>query len=305
MKSEPVIQIDFPGIFSSVQDSGREGFRHLAIPKSGFLDPDAARLANFLVGNESGIPAIEIIGGTFQVTVLQDIDLGICGADIRVTKNSEPINPMVTLATKKGDSITVTGHVSYLAIPSGFQNLQEHFGSTATYPLARLGGLDGLPLKKGVELFGSSFKARKRLIPSEINPKMSGLIRIIKGPEFHQMAMGLIAKNWTVSNDSSRVGMRLLGNNVPLSKGEMNPVPVFPGTIQLTPSGQPIVLLADAQTTGGYPRVAQVIQADMPRLGRLLIGGSIKFTFVEINEAKDILRRKNAFIKHALEKSHT
>ncbi len=286
----------------SIQDGGRVGFRHLAIPRSGFLDADSARLANFLVDNEFNTPTLEIIG-SFQFTVLSDLQLGISGAEVQVERNSQPIEYHKTIEAHTGDTFNIKGHVSYLAVPDGIQQGRNHFDSVSTYPMAKLGGLDGEYLKKGIILKAASRKVTQRLLPSEIIPKRDGHFRVLKGPEFQEPMEEFSNLSCKVSADSNRVGIKLTGHNWESAREEMKPVPVFPGTIQLTSSGQPIVLLADGQTTGGYPRIGQVIEADLPRLGRMITRGSIKFTFVEINEAKDILHRKIAFIKHALEKS--
>lgn len=299
--SSPII-IKNSGMLSSIQDSGRIGFRRLAIPQSGFIDPDSALLANYLVNNTANTPTLENIGGyTFKITC--PCSLGIFGTNAVVLKNGTPISLGRTIEAQEDDQFVIKGGVSYLAVPGGFLKTNLHFKSRSTYPLAKLGGIQGKYLEKGSRLEFSNSERSESVIPSDLFPQNHDRIRIIQGPEFQGSEKEFSDLRWSISSASNRVGIKLEGNSWPRSQDEMKPVPVFPGTIQLPPSGQPIILLQDAQTTGGYPRIGQIIKADLPRIGRMITGGTIKFTFVEISEAKDILERKNAFIKYALEKS--
>ena len=299
-----ILEIIQSGIHSSIQDAGRLGQRSYAIPQSGCLDSRSQHLANYLVGNTRDSPVVEIIGGRFECKILAEANLGIVGSELKV--NGVPKLIDKTIRIQRNDVIQVEGSgLSYLAISGGVQG-QMHFGSVSTYPLAKLGGLNGKVLKKGDRLFASSslFSETKQL-PERVLPKFlkNQIIRILKGPEFDRLVikgLDFEERNWETSPKSNRMGIRLDGEILKTKQEEMVSVPTFLGTIQLTNEGLPIVLMNDAQTTGGYPRIGQVIKADLPRLARMILGGSIKFKFVDISEARYILNQKEAFLKHAL-----
>jgi len=298
-----ILEIIQPGVYSSVQDAGRFGQRGYAIPQSGCLDSGAQYLANHLVGNSSDEAVVETIGGRFECRILEAVSLGIVGSAAKVNGTARLLNE--TIFVQENDVIQIEGsELSYLAISRGITG-QSHFGSVSTYPLAKLGGLNGNLLKKGdrISTMAGAMPERKQL-PEQVLPKLqkAQVIRILKGPEFERLAIessDLEERNWKISPQSNRMGIRLAGDVLKTKQAEMTPVPTFPGTVQLTNEGLPIVLLNDAQTTGGYPRMGQVIRADRPRLARMILGGSIKFKFVDIFEARYILKQKEAFLKHA------
>lgn len=301
-----ILEIIQPGIHSSIQDVGRFGQRSYAIPQSGCLDSRAQHLANYLVGNSADEAVIEIIGGRFECKFLSDTILGIVGSEVKVSVNGEPQLMDETIYIQQNDILRIASSgLAYLAISGGIEGV-SHFGSISTYPLAKLGGLNGDLLKKGDRLSATSSPTNKpKHFPEHVRPKTlkNQLIRIFKGPEFVQLLMktsDFEERSWGISSQSNRMGIRLKGAILKAHKKEISPVPTFPGTIQLTNEGLPIVLMNDAQTTGGYPRLGQVIKADIPRLARMILGGSIRFKFVDISEARYMLNQNKTFLNHAL-----
>ncbi|MEQ9230477.1 MAG: biotin-dependent carboxyltransferase family protein [Cyclobacteriaceae bacterium] len=299
MSGVEVLKILNPGVHATLQDGGRVGFREYAIPMSGCLDSYSQKLANYLVGNPAQSPVIEIIG-QFKCEILNEIEMGVCGLGAKILINGEPAEADKTLFCSAKDLVEVRGKLAYMAVNGGFTG-QMHFGSISTYPLARLGGLDGRLLAKGEVLIAMrKSESVIRKIPIELLPKQPEIIRVIKGPEFEGDESAFEKLSWSVTSSSNRMGLRLSGNTWNTKRKEMNSVPVFPGTIQLPSDGRPILLLSDAQTTGGYPRIAQVVKADMSRAGRLIAGGQIRFKFVTIDEAQHIFHKQESFINHAL-----
>lgn len=294
-----LMRINSPGIISSIQDHGRKGFRHLAIPQSGFLDSYSASLANYLVGKTPGAEAIEIIGGTFKCTFLTAMNISVAGVSTRLQVNGQDHEILQQIAVSSGDELSIRGELTYLGIGAHLE-ADKHFGSVSTLPSVHLGGIQGTYLSKNQHLSGQPTKVNPAYLSKDLAPRKTSLIRVLKGLEFEGDTDQFEEKKWSISTASNRIGLRLQNNDWYQDPLEMISVPVFPGTIQLPPSNQPIVLLNDAQTTGGYPRIAQVIAADLPRIGRLIAGGSIRFKFVGINEAREIYTRQSTFIKHVL-----
>ena len=302
-----VIEIIQPGIHASIQDNGRFGQRNFAIPQSGCLDQVSAYLANHLVGNSYEKAVIEIVGGRFEGLILEAVSLAVVGAGVTVWLNQKLISNQRTIQAKKEDIIKIESHgLSYLAVSSGLKG-QQNFRSISTYAMAGLGGLDG-DILKGGDRARAHFVIQNNTseLPEQVMPKTSAdpLIRIVKGPEQDRLLITdreFEVRKWRISPKSDRMGIRLEGEALQSKQSEMNSVPTFPGTIQLTNEGLPIILMNDAQTTGGYPRIGQVVQADLPRLARMILGGTIRFKFVDISEARYILTKKEAFLKHGLD----
>jgi biotin-dependent carboxylase-like uncharacterized protein len=299
-----VLEVLQAGTYGSVQDKGRIGFRSFAIPQSGCLDPKMQKIANYLAGNESEAPVLELIGGRFVFKCLNPIMIAIVGIGQTLFLNNNKIDSSETIQLNTSDELIVETQLTCVSI-AGTLLVKEHFDSCSTYPLA---GLGGRLLKKGYEIEAqpksiSARSIKKGMIPLASTPTV---IRVVKGPEWDMVELepsDFIQSHWEVSKNSNRIGMRLSGPRIEMSQVEMKSVPTFVGTIQLPPDGQPIVLMNDAQTTGGYPRIGHVIKADLPRLARLMMGGTIRFKFVTIEEARYIFQHQQAFIKYELKQS--
>ena len=285
--------------YSSIQDSGRFGFRSFAIPQSGCFDYQMHSTANYLVANKYDDPCIELIGGKLTARCLATFQIGVAGINVNVRVNNQLVDLLSTINLTAGDELEIQGSLAYISI-AGSLIVKRHFESASTYPLAELGAPI---LKRGHKIEVVTNRINPRSIKHDQIPTEGKfeIIRLIEGPEWDFVSLNSVdfeKINWKISNQSNRIGIRLLGESLNISGKEMPSVPTFPGTIQLPPDGQPIILMNDAQTTGGYPRIGQVIKADLPRLARLMMGGTIRFKFVTIPEARYIFERQQSFIKH-------
>lgn len=307
-ESGSVLLITTPGLMTTVQDMGRHGYGRFGVPISGALDEGALRWANLLVGNEPNAAALEItlLGPTFTVVGTQSLVLALTGADCGATLNGAAISPWRSFRCTPGDTITLggckVGARAYLAISGGIA-VQPALGSRSTDLLSQLGGIDGRALRAGdrVPLSPPVELPPLRAIPDTKIPRHepAPTLRVILGPQDDRIATDALATflsaPYTISNESNRMGARLLGPALTfrtdspgadiLSEG------IATGAIQVPAQGQPIILLAGHQTTGGYAKIATVIGADLWRLGQAAPGSSISFRTVTIEEAREALRQ--------------
>jgi len=298
------------GLLTTLQDLGRVGYQHLGIPVSGALDPVSLAAANLLVGNPAATAALEIAyqGPSLRVEA-DSVRIALAGADAPIERLAAPddgspqrLAMLESTRLERGDQIRIgafTG-VLYLAAEGGF-DVPAVLGSRSTLVRAGIGGLNGRPLQAGDRLPLCRPRASEveevRLSALDLTPPAS--FRIILGPQddyFTPAALRLIEQaSFTVTPASDRMGMRLDGPRLEHNKG-YNIVSdgIAPGTVQVPGNGLPIVLLADRQTTGGYPKIATVISADLPALGRLTPGATVRFRSVNIEEAEAARRQQAA-----------
>jgi antagonist of KipI len=276
-----------PGLLATVQDAGRIGWRHLGVAQCGALDGTAAMLANHLVGNDPGEAVLEL---TLQGPALRferAVRLAICGARVLARFECEDGNRSVV---ESGRHATLPpgvlrignlrdGARAWLAFAGGI-DVPVALGSRSTDLRGGFGGFEGRALRSGDELKlrappGISC-ARPRMPKWWVDPHFDerGLpIRYIPLPS----TLALDGRAWQVSARSNRQGLRLEGAALEGPRSEGISAPVAPGTVQCPPDGKPIVLLADAQTVGGYPRLGHVISADLPRLAHVCPGEIVRF----------------------------
>jgi 5-oxoprolinase (ATP-hydrolysing) subunit C len=276
-----------PGLLTTVQDAGRIGWRHLGVAQCGALDGTAAMLANHLVGNDPGEAVLEL---TLQGPALRferAVRLAICGARVLARFECEDGNRSVV---ESGRHATLPpgvlrignlrdGARAWLAFAGGI-DVPVALGSRSTDLRGGFGGFEGRALRSGDELKlrappGISC-ARPRMPKWWVDPHFDerGLpIRYIPLPS----TLALDGRAWQVSARSNRQGLRLEGAALEGPRSEGISAPVAPGTVQCPPDGKPIVLLADAQTVGGYPRLGHVISADLPRLAHVCPGEIVRF----------------------------
>lgn len=292
------MRIVAPGLLTTVQDAGRFGWRHLGIAQCGALDPMAATLANRLVGNAAGEAVLELSlqGPTLQLD--RPVRLAICGARVLARFDSgsgsgsgkamtvEAGRPVELPAGVLRVGALRDGARAWLAFAGGI-DVPTMLGSRSTDLRGGFGGFSGRALRAGDELAlrdPPTIACRHVRMPRWwIDPDADerGMpIRYI--PSQRSGDARLDGRAWRVSSRSNRQGARLegsmLGGSAPeLERDEEISAPVAPGTIQLPPDGQPIVLLADAQTMGGYPRLGHVIAADLHRLAQLRPGDDVRF----------------------------
>lgn len=304
-------QVIKSGFHDSFQDLGRIGFRKYGIPQSGAMDFWAYQWANWLVGNELNAPTIEMTfkGGSFLF--LKNACIAFTGADMNIELDGQSIPNYQSIFIKKGSTIKCNyaqkGVRTYMAI-KGICNISEAFGSYSTYTYAKFGGNNGQLLKKGdaIEFNFDDKKFKNRKMPARCLPIYNNkIIRIIKSTEWNYLTSPneYLNQNYQITNESNRMGIRLKGQKIQqIQTDEMTSSGTNIGTIQLLPSGQLIVLMNDGQTTGGYPRIANVIRADLGRLAQISPNSLVRFRVVNMAEARAIFDYKMAIF--AKETSH-
>jgi biotin-dependent carboxylase-like uncharacterized protein len=300
----PVLKVVSSGFHSTIQDEGRRGYQHVGVPVSGALDRDGFMLANALVGNAKGAaclevigsgPEIEVVASSVRIALVGSGGLDVGGRDGRLVRSGQ------TTRLAKGETARVrldgVAFCSYLAIEGGFE-VPLCLNSRSTYTRAGFGGLDGRPLRSGDILHGASddVVARDEVALREPRDlRFDQPIRAVLGPQdrhFTEAAIEqFLSATYTVTAASDRMGFRLAGSLLEHKDG-YNIVSdgIVAGSIQVPGSKLPIVLMADAQTTGGYPKIATVISADLPRLGVRGAGRAVRFQSVSREEAERIRR---------------
>lgn len=306
--SQGMIEILQPGMGTTVQDQGRAGHRHEGIPLSGWLDAPLAEAANALVGNAGGEAVLELRGMGTELRIKSGpVRIALTGAigakwltqDGTVT--SLPAWQSATLQT--GDRLTLgiaeTG-CAYLAVASGLQ-LPTQLGSRSSYWRAGLEGLQGRAFRPGDVLPCSTWTASD--FREWRSPKpwthIAGPIRVILGPQQDHFLPESIAafqnEEWEATVEQDRMGLRLRGTalaHISAAATDIVSDAVTPGAIQVPANGQPIVLLADGQTVGGYPKIATVISADLPKLAHLKPGSRLRFQCVTAAQARQALQEQ-------------
>ena len=302
------LEVITPGLMTSVQDRGRFGFQALGISVSGALDPDGFDLANALAGNEAGTGALEIrmLGPTLEVTAESvTVALAGTGAGIEVmSPEREMISACRSVTFRKGQVFRIgaigDSAVCYLAVHGGF-DLPDVYGSQSTCMSAGFGGFHGRILEKGDCLplrKAAAESVSQRILRRPPEPDSSPVIRVIAGPQDDYFSAAGIetffGTGYTVSQAVNRMGMRLEGAAVAHEKGfNIASDGIVRGAIQVPGNGLPIILMADCQTTGGYPKIATVISSDMPKLGRMMPGADIRFKAVSVGEAEAVARERH------------
>ncbi|MCY6369190.1 biotin-dependent carboxyltransferase family protein [Clostridium ganghwense] len=312
------IEIKNPGLLTTIQDLGRYGFRKYGVIVSGAMDSFAHRMANIMVGNEEGEGTLEITLMGPEILINKDTLISICGADLSPKINDISISMWRPIYVKKGSILSFGksnhGTRTYVAF-AGFFNIEKIMGSKSTYLRAEIGGYEGRQLKRGdiLELKELSNRALEIInnIAGNINeygfaypnwfisPKIlpsysnSPTVRIIRGGEFNyfneQSKESLFQNKFLITPQSDRMGYRIKGESIELKESlEMISEAVALGTIQVPADGNPIILLADRQTTGGYPKIGQVISVDIPVVAQLKPGDSISFCEVSLEEAQKL-----------------
>lgn len=280
------------GPLSLVQDLGRHGLRHLGIARGGALDTLALRRANALLGNAPGAAALELVAGPLELRCARDAWFALCGAEFEITLDGRPLRSEWRWPMRAGQLLRVQGPLrgqrGLLAFDGGL-DLPLELGARATDLRAGFGGLQGRALKRGDRLplgTARTLHGVRGLRAPECEPQL----RLLPGPELALMSAAarkrFWAQDWTISPQSDRMGARLLGESLAArALPELPSHAVVPGLVQLPPGGQPIVLLTDAQTTGGYPRLGCVIEADLWKLAQWRPGQALRFVESTLDEA--------------------
>lgn len=289
------IKVIRPGMLTTVQDMGRRGMRRTGLAGGGAMDKFALRLANLIVGNQGNEPGLEMTMTGAELEFSADMLIAVAGADMGGLANAIPTRVAAGERVKFGAA--QTGCRTYLAVAGGLQ-VESVLGGRGTDLRAELGGLEGRALQSGDML---EARAVKRSICGRwsVSPRLlpdygsSPEVRVLPGEEMEEFDHSLYDREFTISPQSDRMGIRLEGREL-LRKTESDLISaaVTPGTVQVPPDGGPIVLMADAQTIGGYPRIAQVVQADLPLLAQLRPGDRVRFTEIDLPEAHRVLMKR-------------
>jgi biotin-dependent carboxylase-like uncharacterized protein len=305
-----MIVVQKPGVLASVQDLGRHGHRQLGICPGGALDVLALTLANRLVGNADGAAGLELTMGGCELRFEADTRIALTGDDFSAQLDGVPLWPCWSVPVTAGQTLRLMGANSagakkaglrsWLAVAGGI-DVPPVLGSRSTDLKAGFGGHEGRALRKGdrLPLGASRLDAAQRARrpfglrgpdwgPEEDDAAIA--LRVLPGPEFEQFTLAardvLWGEPWRITSQSNRMGSRLAGTELRRKRsGDMLSSGVIPGTIQVPPSGQPIILMGDAQTTGGYPRIGVVIRADLWKLAQAPLNGKLRLVQIDMAQA--------------------
>lgn len=309
--STPTLKVIQPGMLSTIQDIGRYGYQRYGMPTAGAMDTFALRAANALLGNDDNAACIEATVLGPRIEILSDTTIAVTGANVSPRLDSEPIPMWQSVAASKGSRLELRGPKDgmrgYLAVAGGIDVL-EVMGSRATYMKAAIGGVEGRPLRAGdiLNALGDSTEALAavRNIPADAIPQYGSAheLRVVLGPQqaaFTQAGIDtFLSETYTVSIHSDRMGYRLEGEPVEHADGPdviSDGTPL--GTIQVPGDGQPIILLSDRGTTGGYTKIATVISTDLSKVAQAMPGHTVRFRAVSVEEAQEAYRRQEALLR--------
>lgn len=299
-----VLTVIRPGPLATLQGRARQGLRHQGIPASGPADPLSMALANRLCCNVPEATAIEITLGGAEFAFTQTTAFSFAGACAAATLSGLPVPSHETLLAEAGDTLGFAhppaGVRTYLAIPGGFA-ADIAFASASTFLPAAFGGHAGRALRSADTLSPVSVEpVPERLVtPPALRPAMNRAhaLRVAPGPDAAFLPNSIWAQPSQATSRMDRTGIELAGSwPVPEGGAQRPSAALFPGAVQLTPSGNMFVLLPDAQTTGGYPHVLQVIRADRHILGQIAPGDRITFLRRSVDEAYDDLQNKSKYL---------
>jgi antagonist of KipI len=312
------IQVIKAGILDTIQDLGRCGYQHMGINPGGAMDRYALQVANALVGNQPGEAAIEI---HFPASVFHFTNptlIAVSGADFSASINGEPVPHEHPILVSKNDVLQfqrpITGARAYLAIAGGMK-VAEWLGSKSTHLKAGIGGYKGRQFQKGDEIFFHHTIRFVSIRKYKILPWKADMywgddtkeILVLRGNEWERLSSGskenFVNTSFKITQQSDRMGYRL--SNLPITvttKEELISSAVNFGTIQLLPDGNLIVLVADHQTTGGYPRVGHIISAHHSRVAQLKAGDTMHFQLTDqmmaeklwLDQQQHLLQLQNA-----------
>ena len=295
------IHVQAPGLLTTVQDLGREGFGPLGVSPSGAADPISLRLGNQLVSNPQGAAALEmtLLGGTFLFP--QRAVVALTGSDFGATLDGMPLDRSTAIEVSPGQTLRVgstrSGARCYFCVQGGIV-VKPFLGSASTHLLSGLGGYEGRALRKGDVLhIGPEIAPfRKTTVAARASEQLSPrkVFRVTPGPQsdwFPESSFRTFyAGTYRVAEDSNRMGLRLEGQPIAReSGGEMITEGVSIGAVQITAGGLPIILFVEQQTTGGYAKIANVISADLHSLGQLRPRDEIRFEQVDWETARTLL----------------
>lgn len=311
------IEVLHPGLLTTVQDLGRTGYQRFGVSVSGAVDPRSAAVANILAGNPDGEAVLECTVLGPQLRFDAPAVIAVTGADLGPTLDGVPVENYRALRVQAGQTLRFTGPKcgcrAYLAVSGGL-DVPEVMGSRSTYMKAKIGGWHGRKLEKGdvLPLRAPETEPKaleNRALAPEFRGRSEYTLRVVMGPQDDAFTPGgvsaFLSGVYTVTPEFDRMGCRMEGPEIEhngsadiLSDG------IAFGAVQVPDSGQPIVMLADRQTTGGYTKIANVISADFRILGQLKSGDRVRFEKVSLAAAQEALLAQRAslrLLRHVLD----
>ncbi len=297
----PLMKVIKPGFQSTIQDLGRFGFSHLGISASGAADAVSLRIGNLLLGNDQNLSALEmtLIGGEFFFD--SETIVAITGSDFRPMVDGNPIPLWTSISVKAGQALqfgmTQAGARCYLCIKGGFE-IDNILGSSSTHIIAGIGGYKGRALMKGDEInfAGNNFKnfnslkIKNEVVAEIMNNQKIFVTNASQTEYFTKETLNLFSSSaYLVSEETNRMGLRLTGPMLTnINNKDIITEGVSLGAIQVSHDGNPIILFVEHQTTGGYPKIANVISAHFHKVGQLRPRDEIRFSFVSIEKAYEM-----------------
>lgn len=297
-----------PGMFATVQDLGRWGQQASGMVVSGAMDAYALQAGNALVGNPRSAAALEFAVRGPRLRALRDAVVAVCGADLNAMKDGRPLPRWKSVRVAVGAELSFgtpnAGVFAYVCVAGGIE-VPALMGSRSTYARAGIGGLEGRMLRAGDVLNAGAPRPSARdgrgLAPSDTPVYGNAVeVRAVQGPQEELFPRESFEAFFTLpyarTAQSDRMGYRLQGEKLVLkTEGGILSEAVAAGSVQVPPDGQPIVLMAERQTTGGYAKIATVISADLPLLAQLPAGGTVRFRYCTLDEAQDLATDRERF----------
>lgn len=310
--SVETLRIVEPGLLTTVQDTGRYGYQRFGVPASGAVDLFALRAANLLAGNDEGAAGLELTVMGPTITFVDDTWIAITGADLGPRLDGSPIPAWTSVAVSPGAVLTFDGARdgmrTYIAVSGGI-DVPVVMGSRSTYIKAAIGGHDGRALKASDVLsrgeLRRSVPPEGNRLPDNLAPPFYGhshQVRVVLGPQdaafTSEAVKTFLSSEYAVSIQSDRMGYRMEG---PAIEHVSGPDVISDGTpfgaVQVPGDGQPIILLSDRGTTGGYTKIATVISSDIGTLAQAMPGDGVRFAEVSVEEAHDVLREREKALR--------
>jgi biotin-dependent carboxylase-like uncharacterized protein len=307
-----VFEVVNPGMLTTVQDLGRNGYQKYGLAVSGSVDHYAHRVANILVSNPQNSAVLEITLFGLKLVALESTVIAVTGGDLQPTVNNQPVATWSSIKVNKGDEIQFKGCKSgcraYLAVAGGI-DVPLFFGSRSTDVVGKFGGVEGRGLEKGDLLHAGEGKVpidkiKRRTLPPSLIPDYSNHVdaRVILGPQDDAFETDTIdtflSSTYTVTKEMDRMACRLDGPKLEhQTSADIDSEGLFLGSIQVPKNGLPIVFLTGRQSVGGYTKIGGVISVDLSRLAQVKQGDTISFHQVTMDEAHDFFRHQEKMFK--------
>lgn len=309
------IQFVNGGFITTIQGMGRTGYQEFGVPAAGVMDTMAFRKANILVGNDENEAALELTLMGPMFTFTSDNIIAVTGGNLGAKLNGKDLPMYQAVLAKKGDTMSFMGIKSgsraYVAFAGGL-DVPVVMGSKSTHLKSNLGGFKGRKLGPGDEIEFAAPKTilpnmSKRTVPADDYSNTSCTLRVILGPQddcFTEAGIRtFLNSTYTLTNEADRMGLRFEGEKIEHKNGgDIITDGISFGAVQVPSHGQPIVMMADHQTTGGYTKIAGIISADLPKAAQLKPGCKVNFQQVSVEEAQDIYVKELEELKTLKEK---